>query len=80
MNDSVLLVLTRSKYVTTSDILNKLVTNASGAFSPYKFSAPSLRISLTHCTSTLTNINRSNIQLFHFFKMIQDLNYYSAGA
>jgi hypothetical protein len=37
--------------------------SASDAFSPYKFPALSLRISQTHCTSALTNTNKSNIQL-----------------
>jgi hypothetical protein len=81
------LALVRSKRVTTSGVLTKRATgsgafgenaSASGVFSPYKLSAPSLRISQTHRISTLTNTNRSNIQLFHFFKMIPNLNYYPA--
>jgi hypothetical protein len=70
------LALARSKRATDSDAFGENAS-ASGVFSPYKFSVPSLHISQTHHTSTLTNTNRSNIQLFHFFKMIPDLNYYA---
>jgi len=67
----------RSKHATFSDTFGQNATD-SCAFAPYKNPTPSLRISLTHHTSILTNTNKSNIQLFHFFKMIPDLNYYPA--